>query len=202
MSRVARPGKWGFLLGWSERQTLDGLFRRHGDAVYRLAAATLGDREAASDVTQEVFLQAARKLGELKDPEALWPWLKTVTLNLCRDRGRQRQAAASVTTEIEDLEAAAAGCAWPGDGDLTAMLVRDSITRLAPREREVIVAYYQHGMTYREVAGHLDCSVATVQWWLDRALKRLAEMVSTELEAEEDNICQPKPRKPEPRRDS
>jgi RNA polymerase sigma-70 factor, ECF subfamily len=187
MARVARPGKWGFLLGWSERQTLDGLFRRHGDAVYRLAAATLDDREAAGDVTQEVFLQAARKLPELKDPQALWPWLKTVTLNLCRDCARQSRTAAGMTTEAEDPEAVSDGCVWPGDGDLTAMLVRDCVARLAPRERDVIVAYYQHGMTYREVAGHLDCSVATVQWWLDRALKHLKEMVSAELEAEDIN---------------
>src|SRR5688500_16532892 len=90
MARVERPGKWGFLLGGGERQALDGLFRRHGDAVYRPAARLLRDRDDASDVTQEVFLQAARKLGELRDLPALWPWLQAVTLNLCRDRARQR----------------------------------------------------------------------------------------------------------------
>ena len=185
MARVARPDKWGFLLGGSERQTLDGLFRRHGDAVYRLAAATLRDRDAASDVTQEVFLHTARKLGELKDPQALWPWLKTVTLNLCRDRARQSHAASCVATDDEQPEPASDGRPWPGDGDLTAMVVRDCVARLAPREREVIVAHYQHELTYREIAAHLDCSVATVQWWLDRALKRLAEMVTAESETDE-----------------
>jgi RNA polymerase sigma-70 factor, ECF subfamily len=186
MPRVAWPRKWGFLLREGERQTLDGLFRRHGDAVYRLAARALGDREAASDVAQEVFLQAARKLGDLEDLDALWPWLRTVTLNLCRDRVReQRTRGAFVASEVDALEAASDDAGWPADKDLTAMVVRDCVARLAPKERQVIVAHYQHGMTYREIAGHLGCSVATVQWWMDRGLKRLAELVTAELGTEE-----------------
>jgi RNA polymerase sigma-70 factor (ECF subfamily) len=186
MPRVAWPGKWGFLLGQGERQTLDGLFRRHGDAVYRLAARALGDREAASDVTQEVFLQAARKLGELENLDALWPWLRTVTLNLCRDRARQgRPMEPLIGSEGDGLEAVSDGAGWPDDMDLTAMVVRDCVARLAPKERQVIVAHYQHGLTYREIAGHLGCSVASVQWWMDRGLKRLAALVTAELGMEE-----------------
>lgn len=184
--RDARPGKRRFLLEWRERQALDGLFRRHGDAVYRLAAGLLRDREEASDVTQEVFLQAARKLGELRNLPALWPWLKTVTLNLCRDRARQRghclEARAGPAGDgLEEIEDASG---WPGEADLMAMIVRECVARLAPREREVIVAHYQHGMTYREVAGHLGCSVSTVQWWMDRGLKHLKELVTKELGVE------------------
>lgn len=184
--RDARPGRWGFLLGWGERQTLDGLFRRHGDAVYRLAAGLLRDRDEASDVTQEVFLQAARKLGELRDLPALWPWLKTVTLNLCRDRARQRGQLLEACPGLssDGLEEHGEGSGWPGETDLMAMVVRDCVARLSPRERQVIVAHYQHGMTYREVAGHLGCSVATVQWWMDRGLKHLAEMVTKEVGVE------------------
>jgi RNA polymerase sigma factor (sigma-70 family) len=186
MARVARPGKWGFLLGWRERQALDGLFRRHGDAVYRLAAALLRDRDDASDVTQEVFLQAARKLGELRDLPALWPWLKTVTMNLCRDHARQRGQSLEVRAgpDGDGLEEIEDGSGWPGETDLMGMVVRDCVDRLEPREREVIVAHYQHGMTYREVAGHLGCSLATVQWWMDRGLQHLAELVSKELGVE------------------
>jgi RNA polymerase sigma-70 factor (ECF subfamily) len=184
--RDARPGRWGFLLGWGERQTLDGLFRRHGDAVYRLAAGLLRDREEASDVTQDVFLQAACKLRELRNLPALWPWLKTVTLNLCRDRARQRGHSLELRDGLngDGLEEIEDGSGWPRETDLMAIVVRDCVARLAPREREVIVAHYQHGMTYREVAGHLGCSVATVQWWMDRGLKHLAELVTKELGVE------------------
>src|SRR5438094_5686598 len=116
----ARSGKRGFALGWREQQTLDGLFRRHGDAVYRLAAGHLCDREEASDVTQEVFLRAARALRELRDPEALWPWLKTVTLNLCRDGARHARRSKVEPLDAHD-EATAGDAGWPGDADLTAM---------------------------------------------------------------------------------
>ncbi len=186
MAEHVRPGKWRFLLNGGERQTLDGLFRRHGDAVYRLAAVTLGDREEAGDVTQEVFLQVARKLGDLRDPEALWPWLRTVTVNLCRDHARRRAHTPETDSGLGEERPEIAGDAsgWPNDMTLTAMVIRDGVARLTPREREVIVAYYQHGMTYREVAAHLGCSVATVQWWMDRGLKHLAERVAGELGVE------------------
>lgn len=190
MARFERPGKWGFLLGGGERHALDGLFRRHGDAVYRLAAGLLRDRDEASDVTQEVFLQAARNLGELRDLPALWPWLKAVTLNLCRDRARQRSRLpdAAAGPDSDGVEELGDGSCWPAETDLMAMVIRDCVERLSPREREVIVAHYQHGMTYREVAGHLGCSVATVQWWMDRGMQHLAEMVTKEsgVEAREE----------------
>jgi RNA polymerase sigma-70 factor (ECF subfamily) len=187
MPQDARPGKGEFHLDGGERQTLDGLFRRHGDAVYRLAVRALGDREEASDVTGEVFLRAAHKLCELRDLEALWPWLRTVTVNLCRDRLRGRRSApesrGKTIDELADLTGDGGG--WPEEMDLTAMAIRDGVLRLAPREREMIVAHYQHGMTYREIAGHQGCSVATVQWWLDRGLKHLAGLVAGELEQAE-----------------
>jgi RNA polymerase sigma-70 factor (ECF subfamily) len=180
MPPIPRPGKRSFPLSWREQQTLDGLFRRHGDAVYRLAACHLIDREEASDVTQEVFLKVAGKLRELRDPEALWPWLRTVTLNLCRDGARHARRSKVEPMDAHDEPAGDTG--WPGDADLTAMAVRDCVERLAPKERQVLIPYYQHEMTYREIAALLGWSVATVQWWMDRGLKHLAELVRVELE--------------------
>ena len=48
----------------------------------------------------------------------------------------------------------------------------------------MIIAHYQHGMTYREIAAHLTCSVASVQWWINRGLKHLAELVGPEFDVD------------------
>src|SRR5579884_2865221 len=74
----------------------EGAFRtlvgRHLDFVYSVCRRELGSREAAQDVTQEVFVALARRAPNLRTDAGLRPWLFKVAVNKClqlrRNEGR------------------------------------------------------------------------------------------------------------------
>src|SRR5262249_18398560 len=58
------------------------------DQVYALAYRLLGERVAAEDLTQEVFLKVHRAAPQLDANRDPGPWLATIATNACRDLWR------------------------------------------------------------------------------------------------------------------
>ena len=80
----------------------DALVSRHRNAIYLLARSRVGCREAALDIAQEAFVQAYLAVGWLRDPAAFAPWLRGITVNLCKMHLR---SAREVSTDAEVLQA-------------------------------------------------------------------------------------------------
>ena len=77
-----------------DQAALAAIYDRYADRLHDTAMAMLRDRDEAADAVQEVFLVAASKLGQLRDPERLKPWLFAVLRNdvyrRTKLRGRSR----------------------------------------------------------------------------------------------------------------
>src|SRR5437763_13771898 len=58
-----------------EPEAFPALVARHGPMVLRVCRQVLGDRHAAEDAFQAVFLLLSRRLGRLKRPDRLAAWL-------------------------------------------------------------------------------------------------------------------------------
>ena len=69
-----------------------GRLVRHQDAVYGLAYHQLGNFHDAQDVAQEAFVRAYLHLHQLQDASRFVGWLRSLTINLCRDWVRRRQS--------------------------------------------------------------------------------------------------------------
>src|SRR5262249_10472282 len=63
---------------------------RSADVLYDTAAVMTRDRSDAAALTQEVFVRAAERLGQLRDRSRLKPWLFAVLRNEVYRRGRRR----------------------------------------------------------------------------------------------------------------
>src|SRR5215467_6878182 len=92
----------------------DGLaaaYDRYAPALYAYCRSLLGEPADADDAVQDTFIIAAARLGGLRDPGRLRPWLYAVARNECRDRLRSRALAArpdaadELTDETVDLAA-------------------------------------------------------------------------------------------------
>ncbi len=73
-----------------ERSALAGIYDRFSPGLYDTAAAMLRDRHEAADAMQDVFLIAAERLGQLRDPARLKPWLYAILRNEVYRRSRKR----------------------------------------------------------------------------------------------------------------
>src|SRR5215470_17479839 len=57
---------------WSE------IYDRYADGLHDYCYSILRDRQEAADALHEAFLTAATKIGQLRDPERLRPWLYAI----------------------------------------------------------------------------------------------------------------------------
>lgn len=74
-----------------DRSALAAIYDRYADPLYDTAAAMLSDRHDAEDLTHDVFVVAARRLDQLRDPERLRPWLFSILRHEVYRRSKRRR---------------------------------------------------------------------------------------------------------------
>jgi RNA polymerase sigma factor (sigma-70 family) len=131
----------------------------------RVARATalgvLGDREAAADVAQEVAIVAVRKVGSLKDLEALDAWLHRIAVR--RALQVARRARTQRAAELAHHRERPPACDDDHLGDAL-----DLLRGLPPRQRAALTLRYVHDLPDDAIARALGCRPATVRSLLAR----------------------------------
>ena len=180
---------------WKQPDVLDGVRRRDAQAlgrffdaafpfVYRLAFRMMGNREAAEDLTQEVFLKVHRAADQLlvdRDPA---PWLATITYNACRDARRRAGARPEVTTDATTIGDVRAAQDTPEDAMVRRereRVIQQALLELDEPSRAVVLLHNYSGMNHDEIAVALGMSHAAVRKRYSRGLKRLARIVRSRL---------------------
>jgi len=157
------------------------LIRRHHPWVMGLCAATLGDRTAADDAAQEVFLKAYQALPGFKGGSSFSTWLHRVAANHCLDllRSRARRQTQSwdelLEKEGENIHRLLAAPAEQEHAREDADLVRRVLSCLSPEYRLVLTLREVQGLSYEEIAAAMDCSLDSVKARLQRARKDFAD---------------------------
>jgi len=78
-----------------DRGAFAAIYDRYADRLHDLCRSALRDRDEAAAATQDAFLVAAERLGQLRDPERLRPWLYAGARSQALRRARARPAGAS-----------------------------------------------------------------------------------------------------------
>ena len=66
------------------------LLGRHREPVFRLVRGSIGDSDAALDVTQEAFIAAFSALKSYDGTRPFKTWVSRIAINKCRDWARRR----------------------------------------------------------------------------------------------------------------
>jgi RNA polymerase sigma-70 factor, ECF subfamily len=141
------------------------LVAEHHQAVYRYAYRLTGSMHDAEDLTQQVFLVAQRKMGQLRDVGNAGPWLFTILRN-CFLKDRQRRRPALATDLSWNMELASAS---PPKEDIDRDRLQDALNRLPDPFRLAVVMFYFEECSYREIAERLEVPIGTVMSRLARA---------------------------------
>lgn len=152
------------------RAALGELARRYGGFVFAAATRQLGDRHAAEDVTQLVFLTLARKAGAVRGP-ALAAWLHQTTRYAAinarrRAETRRRRERAAARPEV------VMPYVLPEPNPLLPLL-DDAIAQLGQRDRRAIIDRYLRGRDVAAVAESLGVTPAAARKRLERAIVKL-----------------------------
>lgn len=171
----------GPLLPKEEQQLVEGLlagddaavralYARFGRSIYTMGLRLLGSREAAEELTQDVFLTAWRKAARF-DPSRgrLSTWLMTIAHNLAVDRLRRDTGISRPTLVLVDHVPESAAV-----DEGAVVIERDAAVRalasLSDTERRLLVRAYFRGLTAREISTQDRIPLGTVKTRLRTAL--------------------------------
>src|SRR6516164_4682008 len=146
-------------------------FRRR---VFGLAYSFLRDREAAEDVTQEVFIKVWRALPRYDGRASMSTWTYTIARNASLSALRSRRPQSSLS-DAEVMEAVEGVDPAPSaDAGVDRAAILRLVEQLPTRQRQVIMLFYMEEQSHEEVAAMLAMPVGTVKTLLHRARARLS----------------------------
>jgi RNA polymerase sigma-70 factor (ECF subfamily) len=145
-------------------------FRRK---VFGLAYSFLRDRDAAEDVTQEVFIKVWRALPGFDGRASMSTWIYTIARNASLSALRVRRPQSSLS-DPQVMEAVELNNAVPAaDVIVDRAAILRLVDQLPAKQRQVVVLFYMEAQSYEEVASMLAMPVGTVKTLLHRARARL-----------------------------
>lgn len=149
------------------------LYRAYRDPVWALVVSLVGDSAQAQDVMQNVFFKAFRGLGGFRFQSGLFTWIYRIARNECRNHLRKRNALfvplAAILGSGDEIDRARVSDLE----EARRVAVRDAVTRLPFKMREVVVLKYVEDLSYTEMSRILGCPPGTVASRLNRALAEL-----------------------------
>jgi RNA polymerase sigma-70 factor (ECF subfamily) len=154
--------------------------------VYGLALAILTNRDAAEDLSQEIFL-SLHDHHRAFDPArgSLGAYLTTLTRSRAIDKLRGGARRVRILRAQWEAEPALPSPETPMDAVArgeAAVRVRRALEDLPPSERRALELFYYQGMTQAEIADHLGAPLGTVKSWCRRGLLGLRETLADLVE--------------------
>lgn len=142
--------------------------------VFSIALRMAGDRGAAEEIAQDVFMELHAKLSQLSSAEHVLYWLRRVASHRSIDWIRRRNCSQEIAMDEGTLECVRELVAEQDAGDpLLSRYLHQLLASLPPVQRSVVVLRYQEELSPEEIATALEMPVATVKSHLQRTLKLL-----------------------------
>ena len=153
-------------------EEFEQFFLAQYEAVLKLLVLTTGDRERATDATQEAFIKAYARWPKIRRYDSPAAWVRRVAINASRDsyrserRRRKREQTVPVDVSTTDTDRLA-----------DAAIASDLLRELSTRQREVATLFYVDDRSVSEIAAILRLREGTVKYHLSHARERLRTLI-------------------------
>jgi RNA polymerase sigma-70 factor (ECF subfamily) len=148
------------------------LYSRYYRFAVGVARAKLLDLHLSEDVAQESFAIACRDLRKLQDPSRFGSWLRTIVR-----RAATRAKKKNISHRPLEPDQVPAVTEGTDANDAQALLLKEAVAKLPERARELINLHYFAQLSYDEIAKLLGITPEAIHGRLQRARRRLRELV-------------------------
>jgi RNA polymerase sigma-70 factor (ECF subfamily) len=176
-----------------EERAFAELVDRYQNRLLNFVYRTVGDRERAEDLVQEVFIRVYRHLHRFDRSKKFSTWVYTIASNLAKNELRNRSRNPLVL--FQTIKGRGEDDDRPVDfedpgtrpDDLyrkrhLRALVEETVAALPEHHREVFVLRELEGKSYEEIAEITDCNLGTVKSRLNRARNAFASIIEPRLD--------------------
>jgi RNA polymerase sigma-70 factor (ECF subfamily) len=178
-----------------DEHAFNELVQIYSPRIFRLVFRMLGRRAEAEDMTQEVFVQVFKAIGQFRGDSKLQTWIYRVAINSCKNRNKylarrhdDAQDAFDVVADHQPLHQAqgvtAGDVSRPDqmvEGKEVESIVRAAIAELDPEFREALVLRDIENLSYEEITEIVGVAEGTVKSRIHRARVMLKEIVERAL---------------------
>ena len=163
-----------------DRSAFAEIYDRYADRLHDFCIGMLRDREAAADCVQDVFVTAATKLVQLREPDRLRSWLYAIARSeaLARLRDRKRE---QLSEELPEMPSNDADMATLAARTELADLIADASGGLSDRDRVVLELAYRQGLDGPELAEALGVTPRNANTLVERLRDTIARSLGALL---------------------
>lgn len=171
--RIVRSNRLSSLVAKCQERDADAqrdLVLETQEVVYRTVYRLVG-RNDVDDVTQQVYLQVFRHIGQFKGLSTVATWLCRIAINesLQHIRRRSNRKVAVLKVDPQDFH-----LPRPADSDDREMLDL-GLSQIEPELKVVFILREEEGLTYEQISEMLDLPAGTVASRINRARQQLRE---------------------------
>ncbi|MGD0782323.1 MAG: RNA polymerase sigma factor [Candidatus Aminicenantales bacterium] len=154
---------------------MEAIYLRFKGAFFNLAYRYGGDRAAAEDLLQEIFIKIFIHIGDVRSPEMFPGWAYRIALNSCYSYLREKKSKTRQTVSLTNV-GETIGFEGPdqAESDLRKPL-QDAIAGLPRRLKEIFLLHDVQGFKHAEIASMLRLSVGTSKSQLFKARHKVRD---------------------------
>lgn len=163
-------------------EALAQAYRDFAPLIFSVSLRALGDRHAASDATQEVFIRAWRFRSGY-DPAAgsLPAWLLGISRNVITDAhsARHRRDRIVQLTTTADTHRPATEGTDEIEGMANRVVLDSELELLGEPQRSILKLAFYEDLTHQQISARLDLPLGTVKSHIRRSLTHLRSRLET-----------------------
>ena len=149
------------------------LFERYHAPLFDFLARMTGDRTAAEDLVQDIFVRILKYRATFRDGGSFETWLYRIARNARADYFRQRTPLEPLDGEAFDRPEPAPGPALRLQADRERARLKRALMLLPDDKRELLVLARYRDMKYDQIAEVLGIDVGAVKVRVHRAVREL-----------------------------
>ncbi len=170
-ARAGEPAAW------------DTLFRRYQLPLYTYVFELVHDEQAALDVVQETFINAARHVSQLRDDSRFGSWLFGIAHQKCVQRWRRNQLD---QVSLEEVAATLPDSANESPDDWLIRVEQEErfmkcLDQLSPPHRAVLLLHFLEDFSLEEIATITGAGLGTVKSRIHYAKQALRKLLEEQL---------------------
>jgi RNA polymerase sigma-70 factor (ECF subfamily) len=162
-----------------DKAAYEKLYDRYAPLIRAVCYDTTGNLADAQDLAQDVFMRAYENLDRLRDPDRFGNWLVGIARLRCHEWLRRSLQLRDKHVELTEVQIAMPD---PPDDDRIELL-RKMIATLPDKERLALHTFYLQGNSADNARRIMGLSRSGYYRVLDRARKRLKQLMHRERKA-------------------
>ena len=142
---------------------------------YKLAYVYMKNPEDSMDAMQDMIVILYENISKLKKETSFYSWSKTILVNLCKKRLKEK----SKLVSLENIKEQSIDGVYESSED--SVVLEKYLSKLNENHREVIKLRYYLDLDYRSIAEILNIPLGTVKSRLNIGMKNLKEVLGGEV---------------------